>query len=230
MRPSRLTTALFALAFLFTVAPRAEAHHPSRDRRADILDTAVGAGGFETLVAAVRAAGLVETLKGPGPFTVFAPTDEAFAALPPGTVESLLEPANREALRAVLTYHVVAGRVPAATAGALRNADTVNGQRVGIKVEEGRLKIDQATVQSADIGASNGIIHVIDKVLLPADKNIVTLAQGGYDLPPAARTALETSLGKAARETDDRARAWALRYGLDDARQALRERIASRGH
>ena len=407
----KLTTALLALTLLATLTPRANAHHTGRAHGADIVDTAIGAGGFETLVAAVQAAGLVETLEGPGPFTVFAPTDEAFAALPPGTVERLLEPANRDALRALLTYHVVAGRVPAAAAGALRNAETVNGQRVAIKVEEGRLKIDQATVQSADIGASNGIIHVIDGVLLPADQNIVSLAQaagsfetllaaataagladtltgsapltvfaptdeafaklpegtverllaeeglttleriltyhvvagrvysdqalaaqrvhtvngerlavrfadgrvrindaalvandldasngvvhvidtvllppevraasarpaemttgasadsvirlaiqrgvplfndgnpgacaaiyevavtsllnGGYDLPSAARTALETSLRNAAREDDDRGRAWALRYGLDDARQALHERMASRTH
>ena len=411
MRRFNLMTALFALVFFTALAPPADAHHSGRDHGADIVDTAIGAGGFETLVAAVQAAGLVETLKGSGPFTVFAPTDEAFAALPPGTVDRLLEPANRDALRALLTYHVVAGRVPAAAAGALRNAETVNGQRVAIKVEEGRLKIDQATVQSADIGASNGIIHVIDAVLLPAEQNLVTLAQeagsfetllaaataagladiltgsapltvfaptdeafaklpegtverllaeeglttleriltyhvvegrvysdqalaaervrtvngepvaigladgrvrindaalvandldasngvvhvidtvlrppevrvagalpaamttgasaesvirlaiqrgvplfnngnpgacaaiyevtvtsllgGGYDLPPAARTALEASLRNAARENDDRGRAWALRYGLDDARQALRERMAGRAH
>ncbi len=130
----------------------------------DIVDTAVDAGSFTTLVAAVEAAGLVETLKGEGPFTVFAPTDDAFAALPEGTVEGLL--ADPEALANILTYHVVAGKV---MSGDLTNemmAATVNGADVTI-MTEGGVMVNDATVVTADIEASNGVIHVIDKVILP---------------------------------------------------------------
>jgi uncharacterized surface protein with fasciclin (FAS1) repeats len=133
----------------------------------DIVTTAVEAGSFKTLAAALKAAGLVETLQGKGPFTVFAPTDEAFAKLPKGTVESLLKPENKERLVAVLTYHVFAGKVDAAKVVTLDSAATVNGQKVSIKVEGGKVKVDQATVVKADIACSNGIIHVIDTVLLP---------------------------------------------------------------
>jgi uncharacterized surface protein with fasciclin (FAS1) repeats len=134
---------------------------------ADIVDTAVGAGSFNTLVAAVQAAGLVDTLKGEGPFTVFAPTDAAFAALPAGTVESLLEPANKDKLTAVLTYHVIPGKVMAADiAGKSMNVDTVNGQAISVNATDG-VKINNATVTTADVGANNGVIHVIDTVLLP---------------------------------------------------------------
>ncbi|MGR2739072.1 fasciclin domain-containing protein [Billgrantia sp. Q4P2] len=133
----------------------------------DIVDTAVAAGQFETLAAALEAAGLVETLKGDGPFTVFAPTDEAFAALPEGTVESLLEPENREQLQAVLTYHVVAGKVMAEDAMGLDSATTVQGQDITITTMDGSVMINDASVIQADIEASNGVIHVIDGVLLP---------------------------------------------------------------
>ena len=133
----------------------------------DIVDTAAGAGSFNTLVAAVEAAGLVETLKGEGPFTVFAPTDEAFAALPAGTVEDLLKPENKDNLVAILTYHVVSGKVMASdVAGAQTMAATVQGQELTIDGSDG-VKINGATVTSADVEASNGVIHVIDKVLLP---------------------------------------------------------------
>lgn len=133
----------------------------------DIVDTAAGAGSFNTLVAAVEAAGLVETLKGDGPFTVFAPTDEAFAALPEGTVEDLLKPENKDKLVAILTYHVVAGKVMASdVAGAETMAATVEGQELKIDGMDG-VKINGATVTSADIEATNGVIHVIDQVLLP---------------------------------------------------------------
>jgi len=133
----------------------------------DIVDTAVAAGSFNTLVAAVEAAGLVDTLKGEGPFTVFAPTDEAFAALPAGTVESLLEPANEDKLQAILTYHVIPGKVLAADiAGKTMSVDTVNGQAIQIDATNG-VMINDATVTTADVEASNGVIHVIDKVLLP---------------------------------------------------------------
>ena len=133
----------------------------------DIVDTAVSADGFETLVAAVKAAGLVETLKGEGPFTVFAPTDEAFAALPEGTLESLLKPENKDKLAAILTYHVVAGKVMAADVKTMEVA-TVNGKKASIVVTDG-VKIDNATVVKTDIECSNGVIHVIDAVLIPSD-------------------------------------------------------------
>ena len=133
----------------------------------DIVDTAIGAGDFETLTAALQAAGLVETLKGEGPFTVFAPTDEAFSRLPAGTVESLLKPENIDQLRAILTYHVVPGAVTAEQVVYLSEARTVNGQSVDISVDGPTVMIDKANVVVADIMASNGIIHVIDSVILP---------------------------------------------------------------
>ena len=133
----------------------------------DIVDTAVAAGSFKTLVAAVQAAGLVDTLKGAGPFTVFAPTDEAFAKLPPGTVEDLLKPENKAKLAAILTYHVVAGKVMAKEAMKLHEAKTVNGEELTITTSMGSVMIDNAKVVKADIVCSNGVIHVIDTVLLP---------------------------------------------------------------
>jgi len=137
-------------------------------RAADIVDTAVAAGNFTTLVAAVKAAGLVETLKGPGPFTVFAPTDAAFAALPAGTVETLLKPENKAKLVSILTYHVLPGRVMSADiAGKKLNPKTVEGQALAIDASGAAVKVNDATVTKADIGADNGVIHVIDKVLLP---------------------------------------------------------------
>jgi uncharacterized surface protein with fasciclin (FAS1) repeats len=136
-------------------------------KQSDIVDTAVSAGSFKTLAAALEAGGLVETLKGDGPFTVFAPTDEAFAKLPAGTVESLLKPENKDRLVAVLTYHVVPGTVKAADVVKLKSARTVNGQSVTIKVTDGVVTIDGAKVTATDIAASNGIIHVIDSVILP---------------------------------------------------------------
>ncbi len=146
----------------------------------DIVTTAVEAGSFKTLAAALKAGGLVETLQGKGPFTVFAPTDEAFAKLPAGTVETLLKPENKAQLVSVLTYHVVAGKVGAAQVVKLNAAATVNGQRVNIKVEDGNVRVDQATVVKADIDCSNGIIHVVDQVLLPSGDNIpATAAKAG---------------------------------------------------
>lgn len=134
---------------------------------ADIVDTAIASGSFNTLVAAVKAADLVETLKGEGPFTVFAPTDEAFAKLPEGTVESLLQPENKDKLRSILTYHVVSGKVMAADVVKLSEAATVNGQKVAIVAEDGKVAVDGANVVQTDIEASNGVIHVIDAVILP---------------------------------------------------------------
>ncbi|MBZ5678363.1 MAG: fasciclin domain-containing protein [Acidobacteriia bacterium] len=133
---------------------------------ADIVETAV-AGNFNTLVAAVKAAGLVDTLKGPGPFTVFAPTDEAFAKLPPGTLESLLKPENKAKLQSILTYHVVPGQVMAREVVKLHSAKTVEGQSITIKTMNGRVMADNANVTKTDIVTSNGVIHVIDSVLLP---------------------------------------------------------------
>jgi len=133
----------------------------------DIVDTAVSAGSFTTLAAALDAAGLAETLKGEGPFTVFAPTDEAFAKLPEGTVETLLKPENREQLTAILTYHVVPGAVSAEQVVSLKEATTVNGQAVDIAVTGSAVTVDGANVVATDIMASNGVIHVIDTVILP---------------------------------------------------------------
>jgi uncharacterized surface protein with fasciclin (FAS1) repeats len=133
----------------------------------DIVDTAVGAGSFKTLAAALQAADLIGTLKGNGPFTVFAPTDAAFAKLPAGTVESLLKPENKAKLVAILTYHVVAGQVMAAEAAKLPSAKTVNGGSLTIHAMGGKVMVDNATVTMADIACTNGVIHVIDTVVLP---------------------------------------------------------------
>ncbi len=133
----------------------------------DIVDTAVSAGSFKTLVAALQAAGLVDTLKGKGPFTVFAPTDEAFAKLPPGTLEDLLKPENKENLVAILTYHVVPGRDLASQIAKMNSVKTVNGESLVITVNSGTVMVDNAKVIKTDILCSNGVIHVIDSVLLP---------------------------------------------------------------
>jgi len=142
------------------------------DTGSDIVDIAAADGNFTTLVAAVQAAGLVDTLKGPGPFTVFAPTDAAFAALPEGTVESLLLPENKDTLTSILTYHVIPGNVLAADViGSVSNVATVNGQTVRVDGTGGKtgpaVKVNDANVIQADILATNGVIHVIDSVLLP---------------------------------------------------------------
>lgn len=133
----------------------------------DIVDTAVSAGQFNTLAAALGAADLVETLKGPGPFTVFAPTDAAFAKLPAGTVENLLKPENKDQLIAILTYHVVPGKVMAADVVKVDQAKTVNGKMIQVKTGSGGVMVDDAKVTATDIAASNGVIHVIDSVILP---------------------------------------------------------------
>src|SRR6187401_236425 len=133
----------------------------------DIVETAVAAGEFKTLAAALKAAGLVTTLKGEGPFTVFAPTDEAFAKLPDGTLETLLKPENKEKLRRILTYHVVAGKVMASDVVKLQSAKAVSGDTIMVKVQNGVVHVDNATVTKTDITASNGVIHVVDSVILP---------------------------------------------------------------
>ncbi len=142
----------------------------------NIVETAVAAGSFNTLAAALKAAGLVDVLTGEGPFTVFAPTDEAFAKLPKGTVEKLLLPENKDQLIAILTYHVVPGSVMASDVVKLDGATTVNGQRANIKVWEGKVMVDNATVTATDVTASNGVIHVIDSVILPEGRDLIGVA------------------------------------------------------
>ena len=154
-----MTVGLFTLALSMFAAA---GHHGMKK---DILDTAVAAGDFNTLVTAVKAAGLVETLKGEGPFTVFAPTDAAFAKVPTDTLNALL--ADKAALANVLTYHVVAGKVMAADVVKLTSAETVQGQAVSIEVKDGKVYVDGAQAVTTDIKASNGVIHVIDAVILP---------------------------------------------------------------
>jgi len=159
----RNTIALVALASLVTLASPGT----GRAQQKDIVDTAVAAGSFKTLAKALQAADLVTTLKGAGPFTVFAPTDEAFAKLPAGTVENLLKPENKQKLQRVLTYHVVAGKVMAADAMKLTSAKAVSGDTMTVSAKGGAVHVDNATVKTADIAASNGVIHVIDAVILP---------------------------------------------------------------
>ena len=154
-------TALVATSSFLGVA-----HAEPKEKAKDIVAVAAGNGSFNTLVAAVKAAGLVETLQGPGPFTVFAPTDEAFAKLPKGTVEDLLKPENKAKLVAILTYHVVAGKVMAADVKTMK-AKTVNGQSLDVKVADGAVTVDNAKVVKTDVAASNGVIHVIDTVVMP---------------------------------------------------------------
>jgi len=150
------------LVFLSSTALIASSH-----AKMDIVDTAVKAGSFNTLVAAVQAAGLAETLKGEGPFTVFAPTDDAFAKLPAGTLDDLLKPENKDKLAAILTYHVVSGKVMAKDVMTMKEAKTVNGQSVMVSMEAETVMIDNAKVVNADIECTNGVIHVIDTVVLP---------------------------------------------------------------
>jgi uncharacterized surface protein with fasciclin (FAS1) repeats len=154
-----------AIAVTFLIVIGANTSADDHGTKKDIVDTAVAAGSFETLVTAVQTAGLVETLKGEGPFTVFAPTDEAFAAIPPADLEALL--ADREKLTAVLTYHVVAGKVMAADVVNLDTATTVQGSDLDIEVVDGGVKVDGANVVTTDIETSNGVIHVIDSVIMP---------------------------------------------------------------
>ena len=151
-------------------------HVAGKSNSKDIVDTAVAAGSFNTLVAAVKAAGLVDTLKGKGPFTVFAPTDEAFKKLPEGTIATLLKPENKKLLTSILTYHVVPGKVPASKVTKMSGAKTVQGEQIDFAVSSEGVSVDGASVLKADIHTSNGIIHVIDSVILPADKDIVDTA------------------------------------------------------
>ena len=142
----------------------------------NIVETAVEAGKFKTLAAALTAAGLVDALKGEGPFTVFAPTDEAFAKLPKGTVETLLKPENKGKLAAILTYHVVPGKVMAKDVVKLSGAKSLNGQRIDVKVDGSKVTVDGANVVATDIATSNGVIHIIDSVILPSDETLTAVA------------------------------------------------------
>jgi len=171
---SRTSVLCVGLAFAFaTTSARAVTADVATQ---DIVDTAVGAGSFKTLAAALQAADLVGALKAKGPYTVFAPTDEAFAKLPKGTVETLLKPENKQQLIDVLTYHVVKGKVGAADVVKLSGAKSLNGQQIDIAVTDGKVSVDKATVVKTDIGCSNGVIHVIDQVILPATDDIPTTA------------------------------------------------------
>jgi uncharacterized surface protein with fasciclin (FAS1) repeats len=158
-----MIAALAAVAALVSIPARTSVEAQSKD----IVDTAVAAGSFKTLAAALKAAGLVDTLKGAGPFTVFAPTDEAFAKLPAGTLDDLLKPENKQKLTSILTYHVVPGKVMAADVVKLTTAKTVNGKSIAIAASGGGVTVDGARVVKTDIAASNGVIHVIDAVILP---------------------------------------------------------------
>lgn len=171
MKTNRILTAVAVLTSCFIVFsvnaadhPKAGAEHPKAP--GDIVAVASGAGSFKTLVAAVKAVGLVETLRGNGPFTVFAPTDEAFAKLPAGTLDDLLKPENKEKLKGILLYHVVPGKFMAADVKTMK-AKTAGGKELSIKVEGGSVLVDNAKVVKTDIAASNGVIHVIDTVVLP---------------------------------------------------------------
>lgn len=168
MKLTLITASLALSALLFVPGSRAD-HH-----KKDIVDTAINAGSFNTLVKAIQAADLVGALKGDGPLTVFAPTDEAFAKVPADTLAALLKPENKEQLRAVLTYHVVAGKVMAADVVKLNSAETLNGEKVTIRFKDGKVMVDGAQVVKTDIAASNGVIHVIDTVILP--KNLGELS------------------------------------------------------
>jgi len=167
---SILASVLFGI---FAVVSPVAAGEPKAASK-DIVDTAVGAGSFKTLAAALGAAGLVDTLKGAGPFTVFAPTDEAFAKLPKGTVEGLLKPENKDKLVAILTYHVVAGEIPLSKALEAGEGTTLQGSKVSIRFDNGSVKIGEATLANADIKTTNGVIHVIDTVLIPSNAETST--------------------------------------------------------
>lgn len=193
---------------------------PAAAQRGDIPTVARSAGQFATLITALEAAGLTATLRGNGPFTVFAPTDEAFRKLPPGTVENLLKPENVEQLRAILTYHVVAGRVSSAQARELTTANTVEGRSLRIRSEGSSLRINNATVVRADVGATNGVIHVIDEVLLPPSSGSNGRASGSTSSATAsARELLSLAVNRGVPLFND---------GNTDATAAIYE-VAARG-
>ncbi len=187
----KLKPVLLAGAMLASLSLAVAGHHGAKAKK-DIVDTAVAAGQFQTLAAALGAADLVGALKGDGPFTVFAPTDEAFAKLPAGTVESLLKPENRDQLVDILTYHVVAAEVPAETAVTLDEAEALNGKTIDLNLRGGDLFLNDSKVIKTDIKTSNGIIHVIDAVLLPPS------VTASHSLSKEASTLLSMAIDKGA--------------------------------
>lgn len=160
----RIMLSAILLSFLFSSFALAD-HHEKKGSKKDIVTTAVESGNFNTLAKALTETGLVEALQGDGPFTVFAPTDDAFAKLPEGTIESLLE--DKETLKSILLYHVVSGNVTSKQVIDLNEAETLAGKKINIKVNDGSVMINDATVTTADVMASNGVIHIIDTVLIP---------------------------------------------------------------
>jgi uncharacterized surface protein with fasciclin (FAS1) repeats len=166
-RGNAMTSKMKAFGWAVTVLMGLAIAAPAQAQQKDIVDTAVAAGSFKTLAKALEAAGLVGTLKGAGPFTVFAPTDDAFAKLPAGTVENLLKPENKEQLKRILTYHVVPGKVMARDVVSLKTAKAVSGDTITVASNAGGVMVDSAKVVKTDIAASNGVIHVIDAVILP---------------------------------------------------------------
>ena len=203
----------FYMAVLATVlmSISAFASHP----RQDIVDTAVQAGSFNTLAQALKAADLVDTLKGSGPFTVFAPTDQAFNNLPPGALEVLLKPENKEQLRSILTYHVVPGRVTASDVGKLTSAKTVNGQEVRISVLKKVVRVNDAKVTKTDVAASNGLIHVIDRVIVPPMGEISQVSKIDDMLAQFESKAIETRRDAAMLESKRRNRQLSWQTHID---------------
>ena len=189
-----------ALIAILLISVSAFAGH----RRQDIVGTAIQAGTFNTLAQALQAADLADTLKGPGPFTVFAPTDKAFANLPPGTLEVLLKPENKEQLRSILTYHVLPGRVTAAAIRKTTSAKTVNGQELRVSFLKGVAWVNDSRVTRADMAASNGIIHVVDKVMLPKMGDITQVEKVGDLLAQFESRAIETRRDAARLESKTR--------------------------
>lgn len=191
-------------AFAQCSGAQAQAEHTPRLRAAsftveheagNVVEVAKGAGSFKTLVAAIEAAGLAGTLGGEGPFTVFAPSDEAFARLPAGTVEMLLKPENKAKLVSILTYHVVPANVPAKSVRTMPSP-TVGGQRLDVVVKDGKVMVDGANVVKADVMASNGVIHAIDRVLMPADKNLLQTASAAGNFKTLATLIEKAGLGE----------------------------------
>ena len=170
MKKSHLYSSLLVCLALIVgsgMLTRPQTARAEEGEKRDIVDTAVAAGSFKTLAAALKAAGLIDTLKGTGPFTVFAPTDEAFAKLPAGAVDDLLKPENKEKLVAILTYHVVPAKAMAKDVAGMTSAKSVNGKELKLKAADGKVMVNDSTVIKADVEASNGVIHVIDAVLMP---------------------------------------------------------------
>lgn len=244
------------LGSLVFANPALAHNHGQHSAAPDIVDTAANAGQFETLLAAAKAAGLVDALKGDGPLTVFAPTDDAFGALPAGTIDALLKPENRDQLAEVLKFHVVAGRVGSDALADNVGLETLAGPRAVIKAAERGFTIEGARILTTDIDASNGVVHVIDRVIMPPARmsradalnmidraiskgvpmfnhgrpdetvdiyttTVTKLAKADATLSRAERSRLMDALTRTGDMTDSRAKAWQLRYALDDVGRSL---------